>query len=46
MSVIDNYDTLFTAQNTSAKQDTHNAMKDKYRDGRDRTWHSLGRIND
>lgn len=32
MSVIDNYDTLFTAQNTSAKQDTHNAMKDKYRD--------------
>lgn len=26
MSIIDNYSTLFTAQNISAKQDTHNVM--------------------
>lgn len=30
MSIIDNYDTLFTAQNISAKQDAHNAVKNKY----------------
>lgn len=33
MSIIDNYSTLLTAQNISAKQNTYNVMKDKYTDG-------------
>lgn len=33
MSIIDNYSTLLTAQNISAKQNTYNVMKEKYTDG-------------